>query len=1335
MHISTLRRKRTLARVMAVLLCLQTLGTLTAARAEAPRLPRILALGVAQTVAVSAGGAMTLRLPAARPDAVYQVSAACLKPEGLSPGEGEGVIGFRLHGSGHTVIPKRLHAGDGEFFFLYQPRAAGVVTLSLTGGRGLRAAQPVRVEVQRLPVRAADQAAFEREPNDWWQEANRVALGRTVWAGADDRDYLGPATEVDTVSWPPAEETVGIDWYRFEYRGPGEVLCQFNLELLDRDVPVNVKLFRQERPGAEPVEYTRGKDPDEIRHDMQIELAYKHVTRVLTPGTYYLQVEGRHPFYQLKTKLYPVPPYKNPRQAVRTATDYALNTGDSWFAHTPRAGSVKFRLSNVSDETERCVACHPTQFPTRAALVAHENGYDVLQRWQLRYLVERMQNAPVPFPGHEGANWTRFDLAPNNNLSRTADIVRRFEGQISHQPTAMLEQAAGFIRLSWGGLTELPKEEFDGNLPISSFKIAQDAANVLGELKRRTGRAEDGALRERIKDLLETAKPKDVQELCDQTLAMLDLDRVRYRDAIARNIARLRELQHEDGGWVRGFDEPKSDKSLLFMAGQGAYTLAKAGVPREDPAVQRAAKLLISRQKAFGGWLDDKGEPFLTPFLESKWAVRALSQLYPGSGRRNGWNSTAARIRPVGRDGLLDTLTDLDQVWDPPAPVVRRQIVALLDSPEPLVRFAAASALGRIGEPSAASALSKRLADPTKMVGRASAWALRQLGSHGHGLPEIRAGLGSPDARTRRGATRVFAQLFTLMAGQKEMARRLVAMVEDPDYLTRLQATKAAWRWYYRTDDMALKASIADAVLGRLGTAGLAKGERINLAQSLHNLLDGNERLFFDQWLPRMTEEQRKVATAGWDAEQRMLVERIVAALQSKKAPLLDGVLRQFGYNFDRPRIGNDTEMIAFTKPETAREFLTALRPYLRDPRPEVHRWAVQAAATGYYGETVEVVRDLVQDLRDRDPKTRELAGQSLRRFKVQPAVAEAVRPDLLALLKSEDEDARAGALGTILSHPTLHEAALVDAVLAAYETSRGRAREEAVRNLSWVYDSHKDTRVLPLLEAASAETPLQPAVIEALRTSAERNGALHTQETALVVLRKLAAVESADVRVVALDVIRRSETLKQDARILPILKGAILDPLPRVRLAAAQQLAAFLKQPEATETAKGALRLALVDADEPTRTAAAGALGVPVPKVTAKAAAEAKVQARLDFDYFVTRVQPIFMKKAADGAACYSCHSTHALLRIAQPGPDGRATEAQLRQNFESAQKVIDLRQPEASLILRKPLSPTENPPPGFLTHAGGPRWPRGADSEEYRTLLAWIKGARLQRAAGTGR
>src|SRR5207247_587795 len=161
-------------------------------------------------------------------------------------------------------------------------------------------------------------------------------------------------------------------------------------------------------------------------------------------------------------------------------------------------------------------------------------------------------------------------------------------------------------------------------------------------------------------------------------------------------------------------------------------------------------------------------------------------------------------------------LSDLERVWDPPAPPVRRQIVALLDSPEPLVRLAAASALGRIGEAAAAPALAKHLSDPVKAVWRASAWALRQLGNHGGGLPQIRAALGSPDARTRRGATRVFAQLFTPMSARKDLAGQLVRLAGDPDYLTRIQAVKGAWRWYYRTDDPALKTAIADAVLGRL---------------------------------------------------------------------------------------------------------------------------------------------------------------------------------------------------------------------------------------------------------------------------------------------------------------------------------------------------------------------------------------------------------------------------------------------------------------------------------------------------------------------------------------
>ena len=60
---------------------------------------------------------------------------------------------------------------------------------------------------------------------------------------------------------------------------------------------------------------------------------------------------------------------------------------------------------------------------------------------------------------------------------------------------------------------------------------------------------------------------------------------------------------------------------------------------------------------------------------------------------------------------------------------------------------------------------------------------------------------------------------------------------------------------------------------------------------------------------------------------------------------------------------------------------------------------------------------------------------------------------------------------------------------------------------------------------------------------------------------------------------------------------------------------------------------------------------------------------------------------------------------------------------------KVVNLGEPESSLILRKPRSPQgqggpDPSSPTGLTHVGGPRW----DSTEhpaYKAILAWIRGA----------
>src|ERR671930_921568 len=99
-------------------------------------------------------------------------------------------------------------------------------------------------------------------------------------------------------------------------------------------------------------------------------------------------------------------------------------------------------------------------------------------------------------------------------------------------------------------------------------------------------------------------------------------------------------------------------------------------------------------------------------------------------------------------------LQQLDEIWDPPAANVMKQIEAAAQSRDALLRQAALEALGRLR--SSSDCYAKALGDPSKLVQRTAAWAMRQAGEP----PD----LGSPDDRTRWGATRVFAQHFASLA-------------------------------------------------------------------------------------------------------------------------------------------------------------------------------------------------------------------------------------------------------------------------------------------------------------------------------------------------------------------------------------------------------------------------------------------------------------------------------------------------------------------------------------------------------------------------------------------
>jgi len=119
-------------------------------------------------------------------------------------------------------------------------------------------------------------------------------------------------------------------------------------------------------------------------------------------------------------------------------------------------------------------------------------------------------------------------------------------------------------------------------------------------------------------------------------------------------------------------------------------------------------------------------------------------------------------------------------------------------------------------------------------------------------------------------------------------------------------------------------------------------------------------------------------------------------------------------------------------------------------------------------------------------------------------------------------------------------------------------------------------------------------------------------------------------------------------------------------------------------------------------------------PPVTAGAARAnerpgAKIQ--LNETYFRGYVQPIFEKRGRDGYACIHCHATHTLFNA----------------SFDTAPNVINLAEPEKSLLLLKPTSTSESEGiagASTISHGGGVRWVK--DSPEYRNILEWIKGAK---------
>jgi hypothetical protein len=125
----------------------------------------------------------------------------------------------------------------------------------------------------------------------------------------------------------------------------------------------------------------------------------------------------------------------------------------------------------------------------------------------------------------------------------------------------------------------------------------------------------------------------------------------------------------------------------------------------------------------------------------------------------------------------------------------------------------------------------------------------------------------------------------------------------------------------------------------------------------------------------------------------------------------------------------------------------------------------------------------------------------------------------------------------------------------------------------------------------------------------------------------------------------------------------------------------------------------------------------------TAASMPEAAAEARLSYDVFKTRVQPILTSPRKGNARCLSCHSRgggNAFLEPLAPGTT-TYTEEQSRRNFERVSRLVVPGEPLKSILLTNPLAQEAG---GSHWHGGGKHW-MSPDNPEWQTLAAWVRGS----------
>jgi hypothetical protein len=115
-----------------------------------------------------------------------------------------------------------------------------------------------------------------------------------------------------------------------------------------------------------------------------------------------------------------------------------------------------------------------------------------------------------------------------------------------------------------------------------------------------------------------------------------------------------------------------------------------------------------------------------------------------------------------------------------------------------------------------------------------------------------------------------------------------------------------------------------------------------------------------------------------------------------------------------------------------------------------------------------------------------------------------------------------------------------------------------------------------------------------------------------------------------------------------------------------------------------------------------------------------------LDYQFFKTRVEPIFLKHRGDHVRCYVCHSESNTAFKLEKLPAGKKfwSEEQSRKQFDVISKLVVPGDPSKSLLLLRPLAAEQG---GFPYHSGGRQF-ASKDDPEWKVIAQWVNGAKAK-------